>query len=136
LIVLDDLNFLAILVAAIASMALGALWYSPLLFGNAWLQELGKDADDLGSPLPAMIGSAVSCLVSAICVAIFVQALNAESVVEGAVVGLLCGLGLVAMSMLSDSLFSGWGWRLYFIQMGYRAVYLALMGSTIGGWPT
>ena len=44
------------------------------------------------------------------------------------------GFGVVAMTMLSDSLFSGWGWRLYGIQVGYRATYLVLMGAICGGW--
>ena len=31
-----DINFLAVLVATIVSMVLGALWYSPILFGKLW----------------------------------------------------------------------------------------------------
>jgi hypothetical protein len=43
-------------------------------------------------------------------------------------------VGIVGMTMLSDSLFSGWGWPLYLIQVGYRATYLVLMGAICGGW--
>ena len=39
---LSDVNFLAIAVAAVISTGLGALWYSPLLFGPAWMKALGK----------------------------------------------------------------------------------------------
>ena len=49
--------------------------------------------------------------------------------------GLLLGLGIVAMAMLSDALFSGWSARLYAIQAGYRATYLVLMGAICGSWP-
>ena len=31
-----ELNYLAILVAAAANMVVGALWYSPFLFGSIW----------------------------------------------------------------------------------------------------
>ena len=34
-------NYLAILVAAVAGMIVGALWYSPLLFGNVWMKLMG-----------------------------------------------------------------------------------------------
>jgi len=61
-------------------------------------------------------------------------AIVVAGVVSGAL-GALLGLGVVAMTMLSDSLFSGWGWKLYFIQMSYRATYLVLMGAICGGWP-
>ena len=33
-----EINYLAVLVAAIASMALGFLWYGPL-FGNQWKKQ-------------------------------------------------------------------------------------------------
>ena len=34
-----EFNFLAILVAAIAPLVLGFLWYNPKLFGNVWMRE-------------------------------------------------------------------------------------------------
>lgn len=43
-----SLNPLAIAVAAVVSAALGAAWYSPLLFGPRWMAELGKTQDQLG----------------------------------------------------------------------------------------
>ena len=61
-------------------------------------------------------------------------ATGASTALAGAAIGLILGLGVVAMTMLSDSLFSGWGWRLYLIQVGYRAGYLVLMGAICGGW--
>ena len=36
-----SLSVTAIIVAAVAGMAIGALWYSPILFGNAWLKAIG-----------------------------------------------------------------------------------------------
>jgi len=36
------INFLSILIAAVAYMVLGALWYSPILFGDAWTKGIGK----------------------------------------------------------------------------------------------
>jgi hypothetical protein len=39
------------------------------------------------------------------------------------------GLGVVAMTMLFDALFSGWTARLSAIHLGHRATYLLIMGS-------
>jgi hypothetical protein len=36
-----DMNYLAVLVAAIAGWAVGAFWYSGVLFGKKWQKELG-----------------------------------------------------------------------------------------------
>lgn len=131
---LASLNPAAIGVAALVGVVLGAAWYSPLLFGNAWISALGKPREQLGSPGAAMAGSVVSCLVAATAVDALVASVGADSVLAGAGVGVVLGFGIVAMTMLSDSLFSGWGWRLYAIQMGYRASYLVLMGAISGGW--
>ena len=43
---MHSLNWLAILVAAVVTMILGFLWYSPLLFAKAWTREMGYDPND------------------------------------------------------------------------------------------
>lgn len=36
-----ELNFLAIVVAALSSFAVGFIWYNPKVFGNIWMREIG-----------------------------------------------------------------------------------------------
>ncbi len=36
-----DINYWAVLVAAVVSMVIGALWYSPVLFGKLWMKYSG-----------------------------------------------------------------------------------------------
>ena len=38
-----DLNYWAVLVSAVASMTIGALWYSPILFGKIWMNLMKID---------------------------------------------------------------------------------------------
>lgn len=40
------INYLAILVGAVLSMAIGAVWYGPL-FGKKWMEIVGVDPSDL-----------------------------------------------------------------------------------------
>ena len=35
---LGDLNWLAVLVAALVYFILGAIWYAPPIFGRAWMR--------------------------------------------------------------------------------------------------
>jgi Protein of unknown function (DUF1761) len=37
-----DLNWIAMIVAAILPMVLGAVWYSPVLFAERWIQTVGR----------------------------------------------------------------------------------------------
>jgi len=130
----NSLNVFAVLVAALVSTMLGGLWYSPVLFGPAWLAEIGKSADDLGPAGAAIAGSAFSCLVAATAVDLLCAATGTAGLIPGATLGLVLGLGIVAMTMLSDALFSGWSPKLYLIQLGYRATYLVIMGAICGVW--
>ncbi|MEM1112185.1 MAG: DUF1761 domain-containing protein [Pseudomonadota bacterium] len=117
----------SILLATVAGMVLGALWYSPLMFGNAWLAALGKRKEALGSAKGPMIGSMLACLLTALALALLLLASGADTVGKALGIGLIAGLGLVFPAMLSDSLFCGWGRRLLLIQCGYRISYIALM---------
>ena len=47
--------------------------------------------------------------------------------------GATIGFGIVAMTMISDALFSRWSARLYAIQVGYRATYPILISGIYGG---
>lgn len=42
-----EMNFYAVLVAAITTLVVGSVWYSPLLFGKAWMKETGLTEEDL-----------------------------------------------------------------------------------------
>lgn len=44
---LSQINIWAVLLATAATMVLGFLWYSPLLFGNAWAKRLNVNMEDL-----------------------------------------------------------------------------------------
>jgi len=43
---MHNLNLLAILVAAISTMLVGFIWYSPILFAKPWMREMGYDPND------------------------------------------------------------------------------------------
>jgi hypothetical protein len=47
------INHCAVLVCALANLALGAIWYSPLLFYKPWMKENNFTEDDLKKNNPA-----------------------------------------------------------------------------------
>ena len=46
---MPEINYVAVLVAAVGSFLLGGLWYSPALFGKAWQREAGLSDEQLKS---------------------------------------------------------------------------------------
>ena len=43
-----SVNWLAVIVGTVVSMALGTLWYGPL-FGKTWLRLIGKSPEEIES---------------------------------------------------------------------------------------
>lgn len=128
------LNWWAILVATAAAFVLGYVWYGPV-FGKAWVAALGKTEDEIQpSPTPFVV-SFVAALATCVVVAALMSGLGMTGAADGAVLGLLTGIGFIAASTASDTAFCGWSWKLWAIQAGYRVVYSAIMGAIIGGWP-
>lgn len=128
-----DLNWWAILVATLASFAVGWLWYGPL-FGKAWVAALGKTEDEIQpTPTPFIIGF-VTALVTCIAMAALIQALGIDTWLGGICIGLVAGIGFITMAMVSDGAFCGWSWTLVAIQAGYRTLYCVIMGLILAVW--
>lgn len=68
-----DINFLAVLVAALVPMVMGFIWYNPKVLGNAWMQAAGLNEEKLkGANMAVIFG--VSFLLSFL-LAFFMQAM-------------------------------------------------------------
>ena len=47
-----DVNWLAVVLAALAGFVVGGIWYGPLM-GKSWMAAVGKTEDDLKNVNPA-----------------------------------------------------------------------------------
>ncbi len=122
-----EINFIEILVANIIGMALGALWYSPLMFGDAWMRCLHKTPETLGKATIPMIGSIIANLLTAIGVSLLFSMMNVTDISTATIVGAILGLLIIFPALLSDNLFCGWGNKLLMIQSGYRVLNVFIM---------
>src|SRR6266568_1414389 len=90
-------NYLAILVAAVAVFVLGWLWYSPLLFFKPWMRLRGMDpvAAMAGAKMPAgkLLIELVRCLVLACVIARLVALLGISSWMARSTSACCCGSG-------------------------------------------
>jgi len=100
-----ELNYLAIVLSALSTFILGGLWYSPAVFGKAWMRENGFTEDDLkkGNMLKIFGLAFVLALVSAINLAMFMG--PEKDVTMGAVYGFAAGFGWVATFVGTHYLF-------------------------------
>ena len=119
-------NWAALAVSFVAFMLIGALWYSPVLFGKIWMKELGIKEEDISREegTRAMLLSMLPALVSVGVVYILLAFLNARTLPDALIVGSLASLGLVGMNALNLTLFEGRSLKLVCINAGYSFVSL------------
>ena len=127
-----EVNYLAVITAAVSAFVLGGLWYSPLLFAGPWMRLSGQSEDRLKSGSPAMIfGGAF--LLSLIAAAIFAMFLGPRPGVQFATsAGLAAGLGWVAASLGILYLFERRPVGLWLINGGYVTLQFTLYGLVLG----
>jgi hypothetical protein len=130
------INYLAVIVAAIASFGFGALYYMSL--ANPWLAAIGKTKDELAantSKTPFVI-SAVAELVMAWMVAGALGHLGAGQVTirNGAVTGVLLWFGFVLTTILVNHAYQGARRSHTIIDAGHWLGVLIIQGLVIGAF--
>ena len=132
---LVEVNLLAVLVAAVLNMLIGALWYSPLLFAERWMALAGKTPDGLrGSMIRGYVLSFVGALVMALVLAQVITLMQARLLLEGILVGFLVWLGFVVTTSSTTVLFEGRSLELHAINSGYQLAALIVMGGLLAVW--
>jgi Na+/H+ antiporter NhaA len=104
--VLGDVNWLAILVGAIAWFILGALWYGPL-FGKAWMASTGIDPTASGERPSAAIYvfPLLAYLIATVALAMLAEATGSSTLGHGIILGLVVGLGFGATLYAVEAVF-------------------------------
>lgn len=127
-----QLNWLAVVVAAVSAFVLGGLWYGPL-FKTAWCREAGIDMAAKPAHPARVFGTAfIAALVAA---AAFAWWIGPAPELEYAVRhGVLAGLGIVAMGFGINYAFAGRSLKLWLIDGGYHTLQFALYGMILGAW--
>jgi hypothetical protein len=134
---LGSVNWLAIIVATIASMGLGAGWY--MLFAKQWMQELGRTREQVMSAAgnaatPFIIAAAMQLVMAYFLALLTPKALGATTLVNGLEMGFWLWLGFVITSMIINHRYQGAKWSLTLIDGGYLLGVLLLQGIIIGAF--
>ena len=134
---MSPINWLAVLVAGISAFVLGGVWYSPALFGNAWMKANNLNIEEIkkGNMLKIYGIAFILSLVMAGNLAMFLadNALQKTDITWGATAGFLAGIW-VFCAVAIHGLFEHRSARLILINGGYSLVGLILMGAIIGLW--
>lgn len=158
-----EINFLAILAAAVSALVVGFIWYSPKVFGNAWMKAAGMTEEQVKGGNMAKIFSLA--LLFAFLLAFAMQFLTIHQTgamgmiggdvdnalpsfaafmddygnafrtfKHGALHGTIAGIFIALPIIGTNALFERKSAKYIFINSGYWIVTLAIMGSIVCGW--
>jgi len=158
-----EINFLAILTAAVTALVVGFVWYNPKVFGNAWMKAAGMTDEQVkGGNMAKIFGLALlfAILLAFALQGITIHQMGAFSMVggdvenslpsyqafmddygntfrtfkHGALHGALAGVFIALPILGTNALFERKGAKYIFINSGYWIATLTIMGGIICGW--
>ena len=130
-------NYLAILVAAIINIIVGAIWYGPMLFAKQWMAWNTMSAEDMKkvNPGPLYVQSFVATLVTYFVLALILRNMNTTSAVEGMKTAFMLWLGFITTVQFTANLFSSKKIQSYFLDTAYQLVTMLMAGIVLSIWP-
>ncbi len=133
-----DLNYIAIIVSVIAGQVFGALWFSPLLFANAWMDAIGTTKEEIQArPGPMAVPFAISigaAIVVAFVIAHLLQQLDDPGIEDGLLIVGILGLGVFAAMDATHKAFTGNNLKHFLIDNGHTVITFLILGAIIGVW--
>ena len=132
------INVWAVLIGTLALWVLGALWYSPVLFGKIWQKEVGFKEEEISKGNMFMVFG-----LSFLAMLFMVWALNFVvnshkpenvSMLIGLYYGAFTGFFFSMMTMGVNYLYQRRSVTLWLIDGSYMVIGLGIAGMILGGW--
>jgi hypothetical protein len=121
--VFSQINWLAVLVAALAYFMLGAIWYSKALFGSKWAVLVGLDMsnpDKKKAMGKMMAGTFILIIVICIALSLFVHRLDLIVISSALKLGFITGICFATTAVAISFIYESRPTALYFIDCGYH----------------
>lgn len=133
------MNLLILIVATIASMVLGMIWYSPSVFGSLWIKLSGWTAKDMRASKNKGMGvhyfaAFVGSLVTAFALDMLFNAIGVRSLGAAFAFGVIIWIGFILTTTLSSVLWEGKKFGLYALNNFYTLVNILLVSAIVATW--
>ena len=134
-----EINWLAVVLAAVSSMVVGFVWYAKPVFGRRWMRLSGLTDEDTqkGAALPLIITFIVSFLTAAVLAG---SAALAQHFYEGnfllnaVLTSVILWIGFTAARMLTHDLFDRRPSSLTVLNLAHELVTIVVMALIIGAF--
>lgn len=134
----SDINLVGVLVAFFFSFISGAIWFGPKTFYPIWMKARGNTSGQLTASQnkPALLfgGTIIALLIQTLTLALIINSIgkNVElSILDGAGIGFVVGVGISMFSSLSHRLFGGESLKVWIIETANDGLNLTIAGAII-----
>lgn len=132
----SDVNYLAVIGAALAYFAMGFVWYG-VLFSKPWQEAMGIEVQEGQQPSPSLfVLTLLAYFVSAVVTAVIAFGSATDTAMEGAVLGALVGVGysltLAGITAMYDQ--KPKPLNLWLINGAFNVLALVVVGVIVGAW--
>ncbi|OHA24353.1 MAG: hypothetical protein A3B11_02235 [Candidatus Taylorbacteria bacterium RIFCSPLOWO2_01_FULL_44_26] len=136
---MENINIWSIIVAGVVSFGIGALWYSPVLFGKEWLAltKVGQSDIDITKTQgmwKSYLTHFIFGLISFGVLAFLATATGVGRAEDGAFLGLIAWLGFSLPGNISELLWKKAPFKLIVIDAVNTLISLVVGGAIIGAW--
>lgn len=127
------MEFLNVLVAAVAGFAFGAIWY--MMLSKPWVEAVGIEVDDNGRPVnesaTPYIMAAIAMLVVAGMMRHVFNLSGIDTFAKGLISGLGIGLFFISPWIMINNGYGGRPFKLTLIDGGYATFGCAIIGAVL-----
>lgn len=130
-----QINYLAVLAAAVVTFILGAAWY--IGFSESWMKLAGLTEAQIqanGGGTTGYIISFITYILEAYALAILFKSMNISTVQTGMMTGALIGALIVGGNIFTNNAYELKPIGLSILNAGFSAISGAAMGAILGGW--
>lgn len=134
---LSDVNIVAVIVTTIVGMIIGFTWYSPKMFGTAWMQLSGKTEADMQNcdMKKGMTTEFIGTFIFTYVLATVLQMAGPGSLGDGMALGILLWLGFIVPMLLSGIAWDNKHPKLQAINGGGCLVSIVVAVLILMSWP-
>ena len=134
------INYIAVILAALSSMVVGSIWYTPKVFGNYWMKlsgttPSGRAADAARPIIVTVIVSFITAWVLAGAADISFHFYEGGFLGNSIFTALILWAGFTAARFVTHDQFDRRPWQLTVLNCAHELVTVLVMALIIGVWP-
>ena len=129
------INILAVCVVALLAVAIGSVWYSPLLFGKIWVRSLGIANADVDFSKKEMVGVTARAVLIQIFFFSIVRWMSISLTYSSLCLFILAVLGMIVFHLGLIALWEKRPLSYVFVHAGYTALILFGGLTVMIYWP-